>query len=319
MNLDGSNQQKIDNFPNGKFSPDDNNGFYPSPDGKQIAFLFDNDEVGGIRVINIESGVLSNLAKDQGYVDSFAWSPDGEEIAFVAERDTILLDANRGLSTNNIYVMNADGSDVSRLTTDNTTKQYGLLSWSPDGKKLAFGMSNGFFSIGIQIMNLSDAKLTALTNPSGLAQDDPSWSPDGKHIIYQVGTESNNLYVMNANGTNQVTLSNDPLGIVLSASWSPDGNHIVFSTVKFQVQDDNRKYYIYTMNADGTNLVALSKDPSPYDTSPSWSPDGKYIVFASKRDGGKSHLYIMNADGTNQRQLTNGSGEEAAPIWLPAP
>ncbi len=58
---------------------------------------------------------------------------------------------------------------------------------------------------------------------------------------------------MNANGTNQVTLSNDPLGIVLSASWSPDGNHIVFSTVKFQVQDDNRKYYIYTMNADGTN------------------------------------------------------------------
>ncbi len=66
---------------------------------------------------------------------------------------------------NNIYVMNADGSDVSRLTTDNTTKQYGLLSWSPDGKKLAFGMSNGFFSIGIQIMNLSDANINRVDQP----------------------------------------------------------------------------------------------------------------------------------------------------------
>ncbi len=56
MNLDGSNQQKIDNFPNGKFSPDDNNGFYPSPDGKQIAFLFDNDEVGefGLLILRVE-------------------------------------------------------------------------------------------------------------------------------------------------------------------------------------------------------------------------------------------------------------------------
>jgi len=89
--------------------------------------------------------------------------------------------------------------------------------------------------------------------------------------------------------------------------------------VKIQVQDDNCKYYIYTVNADRTNRVALSKDPSPYDTSSSWSPDGKYIVFAYKRNGGKSHLYIMNADGTDQRQLTNGPSEEAAPIWLQAP
>jgi len=98
INPDGSDLRELTNSPGTVFIPDTNGGIFPSPDGKQIAF--------------------------------------------VAERDAILLDANRGLSTNNIYVMNADGSDIRRLTIDNTTNQYGLLSWSPDGKKLAFDMSS---------------------------------------------------------------------------------------------------------------------------------------------------------------------------------
>jgi Tol biopolymer transport system component len=61
----------------------------------------------------------------------------------------------------------------------------------------------------------------------------------------------------------------------------------------------------------------LSEDPSIYDTSPSWSPDGKYIIFSSKRNG-SYHIYRMNADGSDQIQLTNGSGDETFPVWLPA-
>ena len=319
MNSDGSDLRELTSSPGNSYISDTNSGFILPPDGKQIAFNGDSK----IYTIDIDSGVKSNLTKNQGKVDSFAWSPDGKQIAFVSEQDAIVLDANRGLSTNNIYIMDANGTNVRRLTVDNKTDQYGELSWSPDGQKLVFGMSSqtrygGFFPDGIQLMTLSDANFTTLTNPSDTVQDPSGWSPDGKHIMYFVmGSMLGNVYVMNADGTNQVPLSNSTLGIVLNASWSPDGERVVFSTVKFQVQDNNRKYYIYIVNADGTNLVVPSKDSSPYDTSPSWSPDGRYIVFASKRDGGKSHLYIMNADGSNQRRLTNGPGEEAAPIWLP--
>ena len=151
-----------------------------------------------------------------GSVDTFACSPDGKQIAFVSEQDAVVLDANRGLSTNNIYVMDADGTHARRLTVDNTTSQYGLLSWSPDSKKLAVGMSSkfpsgGFFSDGIHLISLSDGKLTALTRPSGFGADRPIWSPDGKHILYDIGTASNNLYMMNADGTDQVALTTDAL------------------------------------------------------------------------------------------------------------
>jgi TolB protein len=291
INPDGSNQRKIDDFPNRKISPDDSNGFFPSPDGKKIAFSSDRDGNSEIYAIDIDSWIKSNLTKNKAHEFWFTWSPDGKQIAFVSSRDTVLA---RGTWTNNIYIMDADGANVRRVTVDNKTNQYGELSWSPDGKNLALDMSlhssQGPVVSLIYLMTLSDAKLTELTSTADAVQGIEAWSPDGKHILYSVSRSmSNNIYVMNADGTNQVALSNDALGIVVSASWSPDGNRIVFSTLQFQVQDNSRKYYIYTVNADGTNLVTLSKDPSSYDTSPSWSPDGKYIVFASQRDGGKSH------------------------------
>ena len=92
----------------------------------------------------------------------------------------------------------------------------------------------------------------------------------------------------------------------------------MFSALQFQAPC-SKCSYIYVVNADGTNLIDLSKGSLSHDTEPSWSPDGKYIVFASKQNSSESHLYIMGADGADQKRLTNGPGEEDAPIWLPSP
>ena len=322
MNADGSDQRQLSSYRRVVVPSYLTNAYpaIPSPDGRRIAIEIEGMP-GKIEVVNIESGARLMLTKnnDNGYEPT--WSPDGKYIAFKSDRDSIVLDANRGLSTNNIYIMNADGTDVRRLTVDNTIAYYGTLSWSPDGSKLAFdmssqGMQGGFYDDGIQILTLSNRKIISVSHaatPSKLGGN-PTWSPDGKHILFwESGEMSVSIHVMNADGTNQVALSNDSLGIALSAVWSPDGKHVAFVTQK-SVGDQT---CIYTVNTDGTGLVSLSKATLNYDTSPSWSPDGKYIVFASARDSGKSHLYIMNADGTNQRRLTNGPGEEAAPIWLP--
>jgi len=69
------------------------------------------------------------------------------------------------------------------------------------------------------------------------------------------------------------------------------------------------------MNPDGKDVVQLTNNTAP-DQTPSWSPDGRKIVFASERDN-DSEIYVMNADGSDQRRLTNQAGDESHPHWSP--
>jgi Tol biopolymer transport system component len=311
MNSDGSGQRNLTNSPPSITNTNNNFAPVPSPDGKQIAFMSDRDGNMEIYVLDIEKGSQINLSKDKANDDSPVWSPDGKKIAFESNRDgnyeIYVLDieseaqvnltknkANDHFPTwspdgkhiafvsdrdvilpgiNDIYVMNTDGSNVRKLTNNNKTNQYNGLSWSPDDANLAvdFSLSGPgapFYAGGISLLTLKDLTLTELTSSFEERQKVETWSPDGKHIIY----------------------------LAIASKFSN----------------------IYVMNADGTNQIALSKDPSILDTDPFWSPDGKQIVFSSRRDG-TYHLYTMNADGTNQTRLTNSSGEEIFPVWLPAP
>ena len=116
------------------------------PDGKQVAISLnvDEDKKSEIYVINIESGAQSNLTKTLGMLIRLQCSPEGKQIAFVSEQDAVVLDANSGLSTNNIYVMDADGTHLAGSPLIIQLVQYRFVSWSPDSKKLAVGMSSKF-------------------------------------------------------------------------------------------------------------------------------------------------------------------------------
>ena len=128
------------------------------------------------------------------------------------------------------------------------------------------------------------------------------------------------IYVMGADGGNQRRLTNNPASDH-SPSWSPDGKRIAFVSERaghvaihgWPTSD------IYVMDADGGNPQNLTNDPSD-DRYPSWSPDGKRIVFSSDRDNDRGHnieIYVMDADGGNPQNLTNNLTEDKSPSWSP--
>ena len=134
---------------------------------------------------------------------------------------------------------------------------------------------------------------------------------------------STEIYVMDTDGKNQRRLTNNPASDY-SPSWSPDGKRIAFVSRRDGHVHPIRGWptsEIYVMDAAGGNPQNLTNDPH-HDWAPSWSPDGKRIVFGSERDRGKDNphnteIYVMDADGKNQRNLTNNRTEDMYPAWSP--
>lgn len=265
MNPDSTEIHNLTNHPASDTDP------VPSPDGRRIAFQSNRDGNNEIYILELPSGTQTNLTNNEANDYSPTWSPDGKSIAFISDHDAILLDEARGLWTNNIYIMEADGSNVRRLTNDNLANGYGGLAWSPDGKSLALCLSSltsygGYFSLGIHLMNLSDRTLTRLTFDSSAVQCRPKWSPDGRQILYVVsGSGFSSIYVINADGSDQVKLSADPSAYDTSPSWSLDGKSSVFASNR------GDGYHIYKMNADGAHPIQLTDGPGE-ETFPAWLP-----------------------------------------------
>ena len=154
----------------------------------------------------------------------------------------------------------------------------------------------------------------------------PSWSPDGKRIAFTSERDGNDeIYVMDADGGNQQNLTNHP-GRDSVPSWSPDGKRIAFVSDRDRFLDIHGfpTSEIYVMDADGENPQNLTNNRHD-DRSPSWSPDGKRIVFLSYRDGHfigdfeliTSEIYVMDADGGNPQNLTKSRGGDSSPSWSP--
>jgi Tol biopolymer transport system component len=271
MNPDGTDQRNLTNSPPSITSTNNNFKPAPSPDGRQIAFQTDRDGNLEIYVVDIQSGVQLNLTSHSAKDYSPTWSPDGKLIAFISDREATLVNAERDIWTNNIYIMNSDGSNVRRLTIDNETDGYGGLSWSPDGKKIAFTLSastpyGGFFSRGINTITLSDFQLSLNVPDANSVICCPNWSPDGKHIVYSaLGDNSENIYTIDVENNVQRALTSNTQSYDTTPFWSPDGKYIVFSSNR------DGHYHIYIMNADGSNQLQLTDGPDD-GTFPVWLP-----------------------------------------------
>jgi Tol biopolymer transport system component len=242
MNADGSGRRAI------LRSPAASEGAPAfSPDGRRIAYDTDRDGNFEIYVMNADGTEPRRLTNHSGRDLAPAWSPDGRSIVFMSDRDA--------RPEFDVYRMQADGSNVERLTEGAT---HWFPQYSPDGTKIAMHVWRD-----VHVMDVESRALTRLTTDpmNGMY---PTWSPDGTKIAFMSWRAGpTEIYTMNADGTDQRLLVRMRTGSALDPRWSPEGDRIVFVHVpESSVHEDQatvRSREIYVVEVSSGRVTRLSR------------------------------------------------------------
>lgn len=152
-----------------------------------------------------------------------------------------------------------------------------------------------------------------------VAGKNPSWSPDGQRIAFEVRTlpgqdgnprHASSIYVVSTDGSEVARLT-DEQGYDEAPAWSPDGNYVAFHSNR------DGSWDLYTANVHSGELEQVTDDQPP-NYEPAWSPDGEQIAFFSTPGLGEDlDIYVINANGDNVRRLTENESDNARPAWSP--
>ena len=208
-----------------------------------------------------------------------------------------------------VYVVGVDRTGLHPLWQGKRTPTE--VTWSPDGRRLAFGISarSGTRGGGIWVLNADGSNPVRV---AGVPAGSLTWSPDGRRIAFTSKRYGDNpdIWVMNADGSNIRLLKRTPRLWERNVDWKPTGGWVAFSSAGYVS-------FVYVMRTSGRNLRNLTSERGwLYSTDPDWSPDGRRIVFASDRSG-SMQIWVMNASGKQRVRLTRNRVPSGSPVWSP--
>jgi Tol biopolymer transport system component len=287
MSPDGSGQTQLTPA---DFSAAENPSW--KSDGSQLVFNGVTPWFGNaVYVIHADRSFPGGVARTNGGdVSHPAWSPDGEAVVYT----------RREGENSELLVVNLKGDVPQKLAS---TPQF---DGSPDWQRFVPGAGKISF---ITRRDGNDEVYTMRGSDGGdqrrLTTDAPhetahAWSPDGTRLAF-VRERDDNLYIINADGTNLTRPTNNDFQhiAITSLSWSPDGSKIAY------VAGSDLVHYLYSINVDGTNKRLLHPLNFPY-LDVAWSPDGTKLAFAVGAGFNQSDLYVMNVDGGGLTVFTSG-------------
>jgi Tol biopolymer transport system component len=259
--------------------------------GKERRYAWDYDEFYDIYEYDLTSKTYQPLTRERGYDAEGSWSPDGRLIAFASNRSAYSETLNEAQKkafeldpawANEIYIMNADGSDVRRLT--NSPGYDGGPFFSPDGKRICWRRfaENGT-TAEIMTMNIDGSGEQQLTRLDAMSWA-PDYHPSGRYLIFTTnrhGFANFELYLIDAAGTKEpVRVSHTP-GFDGLPVFSPDGTQLAWTAGR--TTNNQSQIFLADWNHQQA-LELLGLDSAPAESAATTQP-GKVMAAGAEGRG----------------------------------
>ncbi|WP_095644852.1 TolB family protein [Methanosarcina spelaei] len=230
------------------------------------------------------------------------WTADGNDILYTVHRD--------GSNSFESYKMKANGSEIEQTGIDEGNLT-GFSDINLNGTELILTKSNGS-QTDLYLVSLENGNVTPVADAPDKSEGWGVWCRLGKKIVYtqKSGDEPSELWIVNWDGSDKIRLGTSE-NVGIGKDWCPLGLKIIYSA-----NNSKNKPDLWTIEWYGTNQTQLTDTPYG-EWNPSYSPDGKRIVYVSD-ERGRPEVWLRDTKGNNKTRLTNDIGIiDSSPKWSP--